>query len=134
MANTKNRFQLTLIKKDKNKTLKIIILFCCQTLCNCAPYNAKGLNSCASQMGGCGKAPSCRAIMFFSVCFFFQKKNCHFNTIQFKFGTFRAVVLNLFFGPEPNFEPQGLQELQPNKRKISISLVRLLQVFILLSS
>ena len=77
MPNTKNPFQLSLVKKDKNKTLIIIISFCCQTLRNWAPYYAKGLNSCASQRGY-GEAPSCRAIISFLFFFFFFRTKLPF--------------------------------------------------------
>ena len=87
MANTKNRFQLSLVRKDKNKTLKIIISFCCQTLRNWAPYYAKGLNSCASQRG-LWRSPQLPSNYIFLFFFFFSEQNCHFNTIEIKLGTF----------------------------------------------
>ena len=87
--------------------------------------------ACASQTGAVVKPPAAEQLCFFCL-FFFQEKNCHFTTIQFKFGTFEPWF-SIFFGPEPNFKPQSLQEPQPNKQKILISLVQLLQVFILLS-
>ena len=129
IANTKNRFQLSLVRKDKNKTLKIIISFCCQTLRNWPSYYTKGLNSCASQIWRSPQLPS--NYIFF--VFLFSEQNCHFNTIQIKFGTFWSSGSQPFFGPEPNFKPQSLQEPQPNKRKFSISLVQRLQTCIFLS-
>ena len=96
MANTKNRFQLSLVRKDKNKTLKIIISFCCQTLRNWAPYYAKGLNSCASQRGlwRSPQLPSNYIFLFFF--FFFQNKIAILTPFKSSLVPFRAVVLNLF--------------------------------------
>ena len=96
MANTKNRFQLSLVRKGKNKTLKIIISFCCQTLRNWASYYAKGLKSCASQRG-LWRSPQLQSNYICFVClFFFQNKIAILTPFKSSLLPFRAVVLNLF--------------------------------------
>ena len=95
MANTKNRYQLSLVRKDKNKTLKIIISFGCQTLRNWAPYYAKGLKSCASQRG-LWRSPQLPSNYIFFVFLFFQNKIAILTPFKSSLVPFRAMVLNLF--------------------------------------